>query len=593
MKMTLKSVFPFVVFLTCLAALSSPVGGAANVSRSPGLESLSPRVAVDSLGNVHVVWAEYVVGRDTGNAYYSKYDVFSKTWSTPLNLSNNGLVFTEEKRPVGIAIDGSDNIYVIYVEKTRISIRINLGGTWNPPMILADWSSGGADTARVAVDFEGNIFTSWWTMDSFKVHSRARIGGVWEDVKAVSVTQAKFPDIAVGENAAFLCWQGKDTVSGLYQIFYAKRNTTLDAAWSTPKVMYRGSVKQQVPAIEVDNNDIGHIAFTPCPQLGGQRLVRYCRWTGNAWTHPVSLSPQGLLHYPALDEREGNLYCCWQVGAYGNGVGVYKNDNIGGAWTGEKMVPESAGATYSDVAVSPALDTIYYVWDGGGEIWCNMGTSGGPTDNVPPTAEFGFFPGTGIFPVEITFDGSDSIDPDGNIVQYSWNFGDGGRASGRVVSHTFTTWGTFSVRLTVLDDKGASASRVRTVEINRLFQPLDISWQTHKDESLFQTRHVCQVTWNRNPANDALGIQIMLHRIWRKKAGESDLAFQFIGEVNGDSYAYLDKDAGVQDTYVYTVTVLDGQGHESPIVGTAGNPALTDSGRSSPAFSRRVKQPIR
>ncbi|MFH1575090.1 MAG: hypothetical protein ABIG68_14000, partial [Acidobacteriota bacterium] len=253
-----RPILSLVILLASLAALSGPVSGVANVSRSPGLESLAPRVAIDSLGNVHVVWAEYVVGRETGNAYYSKYDIFTKTWSTPLNLSNNGLVFTEEKRPVGIAIDGSDNIYVIYVEKTRISMRINSGGTWGSPTILANWNTGSCDTARIAVDFNGDIFTTWWTMDSFKVHSRARIGGVWEDVKPISITQSKFPDIAVGENVAFACWTGKDAVSGLYQIFYTKRNKSLDSSWDAPRVMYRGSVKQQVPAIEIDSNDIAH-----------------------------------------------------------------------------------------------------------------------------------------------------------------------------------------------------------------------------------------------------------------------------------------------------------------------------------------------
>ena len=316
------------ILLFALAVLCAPAGAAANVSRSPGLESLSPRIAVDSMGNLHVVWAEYIAGSESGDAYYSKYDLFAQTWSTPLNLSNSGRVFTRERRPVGIAIDGSDNVYVIYVEKTRISMRINSGGTWADPIILANWNTGSCDTARIAVDFNGDIFTTWWTMDSYKVHSRARIGGVWEDVRAVSINQSKFPDIAVGENVAFLCWTGKDPSLGIYQIFYTKRNKTLDAAWDVPRVMYRGSVKQQVPAIEIDYNDVAHIVFTPVLALGGQRIVRYCRWAGREWTSPQSISSAGLLHYPALDEREGNLYCCWQVGAYGGGIGVYGSNRV-------------------------------------------------------------------------------------------------------------------------------------------------------------------------------------------------------------------------------------------------------------------------
>jgi fibronectin type 3 domain-containing protein len=110
-----------------------------------------------------------------------------------------------------------------------------------------------------------------------------------------------------------------------------------------------------------------------------------------------------------------------------------------------------------------------------------------------------------------------------------------------------------------------------------LQKPLNINWTTHADESLFQTRYVTEVTWERNPANDALGVQIVLYRIYRKKISESDKAYRVIGEVTGDTYRYLDKDAGGNNIYSYTVTGLDNMGHESPLSGAAGffsNPLL-------------------
>jgi PKD repeat protein len=191
-----------------------------------------------------------------------------------------------------------------------------------------------------------------------------------------------------------------------------------------------------------------------------------------------------------------------------------------------------------------------------------------------PHAEFTFSPSTGIFPCQITFDGGSSHDPDGTIVDYSWSFGDGSRSSGRVVTHTYTRWGTFFVSLTVTDNSDVTDAKVSSIEIRRLFQPLNIRWETHKDESLFQTRYVNQVNWNRNPANDNLGVQITRHRVWRKKAGESDYTYQPIGEVAGDVYGYLDSEAGSETSYVYTVTAGDDQGHESPIVsgGTGSTP---------------------
>lgn len=205
---------------------------------------------------------------------------------------------------------------------------------------------------------------------------------------------------------------------------------------------------------------------------------------------------------------------------------------------------------------------------------------------APPVADFRFAPSTGIFPCEITFDGGASRDPDGTIVRYHWDFGDGSRASGQVAKHTYSRWGTFSVGLTVLDNSGASGSKVRNIEILRLFQPLNIRWESHKDESLFQTRYVNSITWERNPANDPLGVQIVLQRIWRKKAGEVDLAFKPIGEVTGDVYSFIDKGAAEENSYVYTVTVLDSLGHESPIVGGGGGPSLLRPDKRSLPLSK-------
>lgn len=51
---------------------------------------------------------------------------------------------------------------------------------------------------------------------------------------------------------------------------------------------------------------------------------------------------------------------------------------------------------------------------------------------------------------------SESYDPNGSIVSYSWSFGDGSTASGENVKHTWTTAGEYTVELLVTDDDGAT-----------------------------------------------------------------------------------------------------------------------------------------
>lgn len=56
----------------------------------------------------------------------------------------------------------------------------------------------------------------------------------------------------------------------------------------------------------------------------------------------------------------------------------------------------------------------------------------------------------------VVMSGSDSYDPNGTIVSYSWNFGDGNNGSGETVDHIYASNGTYTVRLIVTDNDGAT-----------------------------------------------------------------------------------------------------------------------------------------
>jgi PKD repeat protein len=55
---------------------------------------------------------------------------------------------------------------------------------------------------------------------------------------------------------------------------------------------------------------------------------------------------------------------------------------------------------------------------------------------------------------ELVFSGSGSLDPDGDIVSYRWDFKDGASDSGEQVTHRFARPGIYDVQLTVQDDTG-------------------------------------------------------------------------------------------------------------------------------------------
>jgi hypothetical protein len=71
------------------------------------------------------------------------------------------------------------------------------------------------------------------------------------------------------------------------------------------------------------------------------------------------------------------------------------------------------------------------------------------------------------------------------------------------------------------------------------------------------------LTWEANPDNTEKEITITEHRIYRKSRSEDDTKWARIGEVAGTIYKYEDRNIPANSDYVYAVTCVDDQEHES------------------------------
>lgn len=144
---------------------------------------------------------------------------------------------------------------------------------------------------------------------------------------------------------------------------------------------------------------------------------------------------------------------------------VFLLKQSGGTWSASDFA--TAGGSSSMVAMAfgsnGGAQALYYT------TYANLGevrriTYGGSA-NQPPIATATASPTSGPSPLTVTFDGSQSRDPNtGDTLSYAWTFGDGTTGTGVRPSHTYNSTGTFTASLTVRDQLGA-ASQPATVTI--------------------------------------------------------------------------------------------------------------------------------
>jgi hypothetical protein len=84
--------------------------------------------------------------------------------------------------------------------------------------------------------------------------------------------------------------------------------------------------------------------------------------------------------------------------------------------------------------------------------------------NLPPSAAIDAPSSLGVG-VSGTFDASGASDPDGSVVNYAWDFGDGTTASEASVSHAYGAAGEYTATVTVTDDDGNTDSASTTVAV--------------------------------------------------------------------------------------------------------------------------------
>jgi hypothetical protein len=293
------------------SAQGRKLGQSVNVSRTPGVFSWLPRIAVDSHERVFVLWQEIIFSGGThgGDILFARSEDGGRIFSAPLNLSNS------------TAGDG----------KGRINKDI--------------WHNGSLD---LAVGNDGALYVAWTEYEGALWLRRSTDGGKTfsDPLRIADAKPARAPSLAVSNGSLYLAWTvGDDEAADIRVAKSVNAGTTFGG----PVIVERSKGYSDAPKLAVDARGTLHLVYAESERgRFGRRHVRYTRSVDGAtsFERPRGISERDAA-FPALSlDAKGNLYVLWERFAdhalLPRGLALAVSPDGGQTFTAPVLVPDSA-----------------------------------------------------------------------------------------------------------------------------------------------------------------------------------------------------------------------------------------------------------
>jgi PKD domain len=229
-----------------------------------------------------------------------------------------------------------------------------------------------------------------------------------------------------------------------------------------------------------------------------------------------------------------------------------------------------SGTPFANDSIPMVYDTVLNLWVGNhprgandpGGLWSlvvnaldtatppNQGTATRAINlqDTPPVALFTSSNPPILTLAPVLFNATTSYDPDGTIVTYSWNFGDGTTGNGQVTSHSYNTAGPFTATLIVTDNSGSTSSAFSQITITD--RPPVVSFTRS-----LTTANPGQTVTVSITASDPDGTLTTVTVDW----GDGTV-HTLSGTATSDSHSYSSAGPSGSNVYTITVTVADNSG---------------------------------
>jgi PKD repeat protein len=363
----------------------------------------------------------------------------------------------------------------------------------------------------------------------------------------VAIVYPKYQEVEVGEEAWFTGNSSYDPDG--YVIYYSWHFGDGETANGSTVTHIYSSPGTYVVWLYIYDNENGTASDS------GEVTVLYNDTTNeppvaeaNPYYQEVSVGEDAWLYGGNSYDPDGKIVSYeWDFGDGSSGSGM----NISHAYTSPGMyyvvltVTDDDGATDTDTVI--------------------VNVTGGTTTNEPPVAVADPYYQTVGVGESAWFSGSNSYDPDGFIVSYEWEFGDGNFGYGENTYHSYDAPGDYTVTLTVTDNEGAVGTDTCLVHVVGIYPapPADLD-----AELVTVSLSDVKLAWSASSDDGAGDDDVDGYTIYKSTTGINGLYEyeDWIPASGIPAYTYDWTDIGAGDgdwnSYFYIVRVKDVYGNE-------------------------------
>lgn len=454
------------------ATFSMPV----NLSNTSGY-SFNPRIATGSAGNVYVVWEDDTPGNTV--IMFSHSTNAGANFSTPLNLSNDSADSGSEQ----IAADAAGNIYVVW-EHDSLNLGILFsrsadgGNTFSPPAVISTNSSGSV-SPQIAIGLNGNVSVAWEDdandASDISFSSSSDHGATFSMPESLSLHTGNSinAQIATDMNGNIdVVWQNDSP--GTFDIFFT-RSADSGATFSAPKDISNGSGNADNAQIGLDAKGNINLVWDDNTPQNFNPDIYFARSSdgGVTFSNPLNISNNaGFSGNPFLAiDASANIDVAWEDNTPGHKVIFFSQSTDSGATFSTLLnLSNDSGLSMSPDMAADNKGNLNVTWQDGtpGISQIFFSRLAGADPNQPPVANAGPDQTVGCSGPNgstVTLNGSQSTDPDGDVLSFVWTDAAGNIIGTTAVVQTTVSFGTHTFTLTVTDSAGLSSTATTHVTV--------------------------------------------------------------------------------------------------------------------------------